>query len=99
MIAQAPLALRLGLGSYLPPTADRIHGTMKYLAALILLLIAAFPALAAIPATPVMTLYRFNGDLRRPLLLGATALPAAGPAPRPGTLTQGTVGHPLPGDP
>jgi len=64
--AQTPLAPRLGLGSHLPPTADCIHGTMKYLALLLLLLTAAFPALAAIPATPVMTLYRFNGDLDIP---------------------------------
>jgi hypothetical protein len=38
---------------------------MRYLA-LPLLLTASFPALAAIPATPVMTLYRFNGDLDIP---------------------------------
>jgi len=39
---------------------------MKYLALFLLLLTAAFPALAAVPATPVMTLYRFNGDLDIP---------------------------------
>jgi hypothetical protein len=39
---------------------------MKYLVALLLLLTAAAPALAAVPATPVMTLYRFNGDLDIP---------------------------------
>ena len=38
---------------------------MKYLVPL-LLLVAAPPAVAAIPATPVMTLYRFNGDLDIP---------------------------------
>jgi len=39
---------------------------MRYLSALLLLLTATFPTLAAIPATPVMTLYRFNGDLDIP---------------------------------
>jgi len=38
---------------------------MKHLATL-LLLTASVPAVAAIPATPVMTLYRFNGDLDIP---------------------------------
>lgn len=38
---------------------------MRYLA-ILLLLTAAFPTLAAVPATPVMTLYRFNSDLDIP---------------------------------
>lgn len=38
---------------------------MRHLATL-LLLTAAVPAVAAIPAAPVMTLYRFNGDLDIP---------------------------------
>ncbi len=61
---------------------------MRYLA-LPLLLTAAFPALAAIPATPVMTLYRFNGDLDIPyysvdgVARGGTGAPA-------GHLAQGS---------
>jgi hypothetical protein len=38
---------------------------MKYLVSLLLFL-AALPSLAGIPATPVMTLYKFNGDLKIP---------------------------------
>ena len=39
---------------------------MRHLAVPVLLLTAAVPALAGIPATPVMTLYRFNGALNLP---------------------------------
>lgn len=43
-------------------------------------------ALAAIPATPVMTLYKFNGPLQVPTY----RLGANGPGARAGSLTQGT---------
>ena len=76
---------------------------MKYLAALLLLLTAAFPALAAIPATPVMTLYRFNGDLDIPYY-SADGFARGGAGSPAGHLAQGSSvipclvirnGHPL----
>ena len=59
----------------------------KHLLALIPLL-GLLPALgaAAIPATPVMTLYKFNGPLEVPYY----SIGANGPGPRAGSLTQGT---------
>jgi hypothetical protein len=51
---------------------------------------AALPApgdaLAAVPATPVMTIYKFNGPLEVPYY----RIGASGPGARAGTLTQGT---------
>ena len=59
------------------------HAIIKALPALALL-----PSLAqaAIPATPVMTLYKFNGPLQVPTY----RIGANGPGPRAGSLTQGT---------
>jgi hypothetical protein len=62
---------------------------MKYLAALLLLLTPAFPALAAIPATPVMTLYRFNGDLDIPYY-SADGFARGGAGSPAGHLAQGS---------
>lgn len=58
------------------------------LSALALLLPALLPAaaVAAIPATPVMTLYKFNGPLEIPYF----SIGANGPGPRAGSLLQGT---------
>jgi len=62
---------------------------MKRLALFVLLLTAAYPTLAAIPATPVMTLYRFNGDLDIPYYAveGFDRRGASSPA---GRLAQGS---------
>ena len=60
-----------------------------YLGVLLLLGLSA-PALAQIPATPVMTLYRFNGPLRMPYY-DADAFARRGTKAKPaGYLTQGT---------
>jgi hypothetical protein len=72
------------------------------LAALLLLVTAAVAA-KEIPATPVMTLYRFNGDLNLPYY-DAARFQESSPGPVAGTLAQGTSvipclamrgGHPL----
>jgi hypothetical protein len=72
------------------------------LAALLLLLATAVAA-REIPATGVMTLYRFNGDLNLPYY-DAARFQASSPGPVAGTLAQGTTvvpclamrgGHPL----
>ena len=44
------------------------------------------PSQAAIPATPVMTLYKFNGPLQVPYY----RIGANGPGAKAGSLTQGT---------
>ena len=51
-----------------------------------LLLLMPTLALAAIPATPVMTLYKFNGPLEVPYY----KIGSNGPGPRAGSLAQGT---------
>jgi hypothetical protein len=55
---------------------------------ILLVLLLALPtlALAAIPATPVMTLYKFNGPLEVPYY----RIGSNGPGPRAGSLAQGT---------
>ncbi|MBE2295178.1 MAG: hypothetical protein IAF00_09505 [Phycisphaerales bacterium] len=59
----------------------------KYL--LLLVFIAALPAWAGIPATPVMTLYQFNGPLEIPYY-EIESFRRSGPASPAGFLTQGT---------
>jgi hypothetical protein len=61
---------------------------MRYLA-LLLLLTTAFPTLAAIPATPVMTLYKFNGDLEIPYY-SVDAFARRGASSPAGHLAQGS---------
>jgi hypothetical protein len=61
---------------------------LKFLT-ILLALIAAQAAAGAIPATPVMTLYRFNGDLNLPVYFIESVERQANPVPA-GTLTQGT---------
>jgi hypothetical protein len=61
---------------------------MKKLLAILALLFSA-PALAAIPATPVMTFYRFNGDLQIPYY-EADSFARRGASSPAGTLAQGT---------
>ncbi|NCA71652.1 MAG: hypothetical protein EOM91_16540 [Sphingobacteriia bacterium] len=61
---------------------------MRYLFGL-LALVVAFQARAAIPATPVMTLYQFNGPLEIPYY-DADRFARAGATSPAGTLTQGT---------
>jgi len=56
---------------------------------LILLLLASGPVVADIPATEVMTLYRFNGPLEIPYY-GVEAFRRNGAAALAGTLTQGS---------
>lgn len=67
-----------------PRTAARAGRVAPLLAALLL----AAPA-SAIPATPVMTLYQFNGPLEIPYYDAASVGPS-GPTRRAGTLAQGT---------
>lgn len=55
-----------------------------------LALAATHPALAAIPATPVMTLYQFNGDLEIPYY-EAQRFHSGGAAKPAGSLAQGTT--------
>ena len=55
----------------------------------LLVFIAAVPAWAGIPATPVMTLYQFNGKLEIPYY-EVEAFRRSGPASPAGFLTQGT---------
>lgn len=62
---------------------------MKNFALFLLLLTAAFPALAAIPATQVMTLYRFNGDLDISYY-AADAFAGGGASSPAGHLAQGS---------
>lgn len=59
----------------------------KYL--LLLVLFATVPAWAGIPATPVMTLYQFNGRLEIPYY-EVEAFRRSGPSSPAGFLTQGT---------
>ncbi len=56
---------------------------------IILLSLIAGQAAAAIPATPVMTLYRFNGDLNLPFYFIESVERNIKPVPA-GTVTQGT---------
>jgi hypothetical protein len=60
---------------------------VRLVAALVTL--AALPARADIPATPVMTVYRFNGPLDVPFY-DADAFARRGPTSPAGTLAQGT---------
>jgi len=63
---------------------------MKALSLILPLLLAATAAWAGgIPATPVMTLYRFNGALDIPYY-DLAGFPRSGPAAPAGTLAQGT---------
>jgi hypothetical protein len=62
---------------------------MRYLALFLLLLTVAFPVRAAIPATPVMTLYRFNGDLDIPYY-AVEDFARRGPGSPAGHLAQGS---------
>ncbi len=55
----------------------------------LLVFLAASPAWAGIPATPVMTLYRFNGKLEIPYY-EINAFRRSGPSSPAGFLTQGT---------
>lgn len=61
---------------------------MRYLLGA-LALMAAIPAQAAIPATPVMTVYQFNGPMEMPYY-DADRFARSGAASPAGTLTQGT---------
>jgi hypothetical protein len=56
---------------------------------LMLLLFVSLPAWAAIPATPVLTFYQFNGDLDLPYYRAAT-FQRSGASPPAGRLSQGT---------
>ena len=56
---------------------------------IVFVLAMASPAWAGIPATPVMTLYRFNGPVDFPYYAIDTFL-ASGPSTPAGTLAQGT---------
>ncbi len=60
---------------------------MRYRLAALVLLLAAPLTQAAIPATPVMTIYKFNGPFTVPYY-SADAVPGSGASA--GTLTQGT---------
>lgn len=55
----------------------------------LMLMLPALPASAAIPATPVMTLYRFNGPLNIPYY-DVKSFGRSGPAAPAGHLAQGT---------
>jgi hypothetical protein len=61
---------------------------MRYLLGA-LALAASIPVQAAIPATPVMTVYKFNGPLEVPYF-NADSFARSGAASSAGTLTQGT---------
>ena len=67
---------------------SRIYSPSHWIAALTLLLVT-LPAFAEIPAAPVMTLYRFNGDLNTPYYSIESFQHNPNPPPA-GTLAQGT---------
>ncbi|MCB1687581.1 MAG: hypothetical protein KDI33_03815, partial [Halioglobus sp.] len=65
-------------------------GLKQLAGALALALATAHSAQAAIPATPVMTLYQFNGDLEMPYY-DAQRFQGSGTASPAGKLAQGTT--------
>jgi hypothetical protein len=68
-----------------PQRHQRGNGWGRWLGAGLLALVA-LPAIAKVPATPVMTLYKFNGPLEIPYY----RIGANGPGARAGSLPQGT---------
>ena len=68
-----------------PSVNYRVHPSLTTALTLMLLLLPALAA-ASIPATPVMTLYKFNG----PPALPYYRIGTNGPGPQAGSLTQGS---------
>ncbi|MEE4378865.1 MAG: hypothetical protein V2J55_15340, partial [Candidatus Competibacteraceae bacterium] len=63
--------------------------SLTLFAIFVVLVVLALPVWAAIPATPVMTLYKFNGALDIPYY-GVESFRRSGASSPAGTLTQGT---------
>jgi hypothetical protein len=77
--------------SFTARSAPRARRARCPAGAALALTLACLPALGgAIPATPVMTLYRFNGPLELPYY-EAAGFRGAAASPRAGTLVQGTT--------
>lgn len=70
-------------------TAINAHKPLMKKSFFILLLLISVQARGGIPATPVMTLYKFNGDLEIPYF-GIDTFQKKGPTSPAGTLTQGS---------